>query len=163
MITKSIRRVITGESADGKSFIVRDDTVGSTEVAGIDLFHLWGNAAIPVALPTDGLADPGSARGEGVVRTAVGVLKPRTLVGAGDPGHLHFDSQGFHQTESVDVAFVVSGELTMRVPGEADVRLRAGDCVVQNGARHAWENQTDEPAVILWVWVKGARQGPRLP
>lgn len=154
------RRVVTGETPAGRSFIVSDQRLASNRVSGIDLFPIWGVDRIPVALPTDGMAAPGPARGEGVVRTALGVIPPRTLVGEGKGGGgLQFDARGFHQTNSLDVAVVMSGEITLRVPDEKDVRLRPGDCIVQNGALHAWENETDAPATILWVWVKGERAG----
>ncbi len=157
MIGDIVRRVVVGENADGRSVIVRDDGVAAKRLAGIDLFPLWGIDAIPVKLPCSGLENAGSWAGEGVVRAAVGTIAAGVLVGKDDSAHLHFDEHGFHRTDSVDVAFIVSGEVTMRVPGEADVILRPGDTVVQNGATHAWENQGDQQAVILWLWVKGQR------
>lgn len=158
VMSDGVRRVITGETPEGKSFLVRDERLGSTAIAGIQLFPIWGVGEIPVSLPTDGVSMPGAAQGRGQVRTAIGVIPPRTLVGGADEGHLEFDEQGFHKTDSVDVAVVMSGEVTMRVPGSPDLRLGPGEVIVQNGALHAWENETDEPAKILWVWIKGDRK-----
>ena len=40
------------------------------------------------------------------------------------------------------------GELTLEL-GHGDKKvLKSGDCYVQNGARHAWHNHTDEKAVL---------------
>jgi hypothetical protein len=153
---EQVRRVITGEEGDGRSRIVAIDHVESVAIAGIRLFPLWGVPSLPVPLPTTGLEDPGDAKGAGIVRTAIGVLPAKQLVGGSD-SHLNFDEEGFHRTDSVDVAYVISGSVLLRVPGEPDTMLNAGDCIVQNGALHAWLNQGDEDAVILWVWVKGER------
>lgn len=153
---KQIRRVVTGEDSGGRSHIVSIDNVEATRIAGMRLFPLWGVASLPVTLPATGMEDPGNAQGAGIVRTAIGVLPANALVGA-TGSHLHFDADGFHQTDSVDIAYVISGSIVMRVPGEPDTVLNAGDCIVQNGAVHAWRNDTDEDAVILWVWVKGQR------
>jgi len=45
---------------------------------------------------------------------------------------------GMHTTDSVDYGVVISGEITLELDDGATVRLKQGDCVVQNGARHAW-------------------------
>jgi hypothetical protein len=39
------------------------------------------------------------------------------------------------------------------------VRLGPGDCVIQNGTRHAWHNRSSEPAV-LFVALIGAVRSP---
>ena len=36
------------------------------------------------------------------------------------------------------------------------VRLQAGDCVVQRGTWHSWENPGDEPCVIAGLMVATA-------
>jgi hypothetical protein len=156
VIENSVRRVITGETAARKSVIVADERLGCKQTAGINVYQVWGVGNIPVPFPTEG-GDRSVAVSGGVVRTAVGVIPPGVLVGSDDQAHLHFDAQGFHQTESVDVAFVASGEIVMRVPGEPAVHLKAGDCVVQNGALHSWTNEGAEPVVIFWTWIKAAR------
>jgi hypothetical protein len=156
---KPIRRIVTGEDKAGRSFLVAEDRVESVSLAGIRLFPLWGIPALPVALPATGMEQEGNSAGLGIVRTAIGVIPPRTLVGHEEGGHLAFDQEGFHQTESVDIAYVVSGSVLLRVPGEPDLVVEAGDCIVQNGALHAWRNDTDEETVILWVWIKGERRG----
>ena len=46
----------------------------------------------------------------------------------------------------------------VRATGQ-EVHLRAGDCVVQNGTRHAWHNRSSEP-VIVAVALVGARRVP---
>ena len=41
----------------------------------------------------------------------------------------------------------------------AVVRLKQGDCVVQNGTRHAWRNSKTAPCVMAFVLVGAARDG----
>jgi hypothetical protein len=60
-----------------------------------------------------------------------------------------------HATPTVDYVTVLDGEVDLVVPGEALVRLRRGDCVVQRGAVHAWRT-TDVPAVLSAVVIRDA-------
>ncbi len=59
---------------------------------------------------------------------------------------------GMHKTNTVDYAIVLSGEI-YAVLDEGEVLLRAGDCLVQRGTRHAWSNRTEKPCVIAFVLV----------
>ncbi len=47
----------------------------------------------------------------------------------------------------------ISGEVCLELDDGATKTLRPGDCVVQNGTRHAWRNLTDRPAVMAFVVV----------
>jgi uncharacterized cupin superfamily protein len=51
------------------------------------------------------------------------------------------------QTRTVDFCLVLKGEIVL-VLDEGEVTLRAADCVVQRGGRHAWSNRSDAPAVV---------------
>jgi len=50
---------------------------------------------------------------------------------------------------------VLEGELWLELT-DGEVRLTAGDVVVQHGTRHAWRNRSDRPATLLAVLI-GAR------
>ncbi len=63
------------------------------------------------------------------------------------------ENPGFHKTETVDYAILLSGELWLELDGGAVRRLRSGDVVVQNATRHAWRNKSDAPAVIAFVLI----------
>jgi quercetin dioxygenase-like cupin family protein len=65
------------------------------------------------------------------------------------------DHPGMHTTDTVDLDLVVSGEVWLELDDGEEVHLRTGDCVVQNGTRHAWRNRSSEPAV-LFVALLGA-------
>jgi quercetin dioxygenase-like cupin family protein len=49
------------------------------------------------------------------------------------------DPTAMHRTDSVDIGFVMSGQITL-VLEACEVVLTAGDVVVQNGTVHAWRN-----------------------
>jgi mannose-6-phosphate isomerase-like protein (cupin superfamily) len=66
---------------------------------------------------------------------------------------------GMHTTETVDYVCVLSGEVTLVLDNGAEVPLRPGDCLVQNGTRHGWRNTGTEPARLL-VALVGARREP---
>ena len=51
----------------------------------------------------------------------------------------------------------ISGEVVLELDDGAEVTLRPGDTVVQNGTRHAWRNRTSEPAVLVVVLVGAKR------
>ena len=62
---------------------------------------------------------------------------------------------GMHRTETIDLLVVVSGEVDLVLEAET-VRLRTGDCIVQRGTWHSWENPGDEPCVIAGLMVATA-------
>jgi mannose-6-phosphate isomerase-like protein (cupin superfamily) len=59
---------------------------------------------------------------------------------------------GFHKTNSIDYAIVLSGEIYALME-EGEVLLKQGDVLVQRGTNHAWSNRSDEPAVLAFVLI----------
>jgi hypothetical protein len=59
---------------------------------------------------------------------------------------------GFHKTDSIDYAIVLSGEI-YALMDEGEVLLKAGDVLIQRGTSHAWSNRTDEPCCIAFVLI----------
>lgn len=72
---------------------------------------------------------------------------------------LEFDHPGMHTTDTVDFDVIVSGEVYLELDNGAEVLLKAGDCVIQNGTRHAWRNRSSEKCVIA-VTLVGAERKP---
>jgi len=62
-----------------------------------------------------------------------------------------------HTTDTVDLDVIVSGEVYLELDDGKEVLLKAGDCVVQNGTRHAWRNRSSQHCVIA-VALVGARR-----
>ena len=73
--------------------------------------------------------------------------------------HMERKNPGMHTTNTIDFEYIISGEVWLELDDGASVHLRAGDTVVQNGARHAWRNKGSEPCHIV-VFMVGV---PRTP
>jgi mannose-6-phosphate isomerase-like protein (cupin superfamily) len=164
-----VRRVVTGQVDGGKSVFVSDEEVEPVTLAispGAEYHRLWASDEIP-QLPTDGsgpsqsnffppaggfrwllftVPPAGSGPPEGLdIEAAVREMEEK-LPGAA--GHMERDNPGMHTTDTVDFEVVLSGEIWLELDDGAEVHLKAGDTVVQNGTRHRWSNKGTEPAVI---------------
>jgi mannose-6-phosphate isomerase-like protein (cupin superfamily) len=175
-----IRCVVTGQTASGKSVFVRDTPVKPVTLAlfpGYEFHRMWGSDAVS-QLPSDGAAPPplsyfppvhgfrfgfftippdSTARIDRL-NTAAAIeeiqLKLPGLLDA-----LERDHPGMHTTDTVDFDVVISGEAVLELDDGAEVRLKAGDCVIQNGTRHAWHNRASTNCVIA-VALVGAHRNP---
>ena len=67
------------------------------------------------------------------------------------------DNPGMHTTPTVDYDLVLDGEVWLELSDGKEVRLTAGDLVVQHGARHAWRNKSKSGAIVAAILI-GARQ-----
>ena len=164
-----VRRVVTGQIEGGKSVFVSDEEVEPITLAAspsAEFHRLWGADAIP-QLPTDGtptsqhsfFPPAGGFRWLLFTLPPAGIPVPDDLdVAAAQqeakeklPGafaHMEPDNPGMHTTDTVDFEVVISGEVWLELDDGAEVHLKPGDTVVQNGTRHRWTNKGTEPAVI---------------
>jgi mannose-6-phosphate isomerase-like protein (cupin superfamily) len=69
--------------------------------------------------------------------------------------HMEPDAPGMHTTSTIDFEVVLEGEVWLELDDGEEVHLRPGDCVVQNGTRHAWRNHGSVPARLA-VFIVGA-------
>jgi mannose-6-phosphate isomerase-like protein (cupin superfamily) len=170
----STRRVVTGQNAEGKAVFVVDEEVAPVTVGlmpGLEFRPVWG-ADDRVVLPTDGAppSAPAYFPPAGGFRFAFVTLPPE---GSGAPAaidveaalaeveaklpglveHMEPDHPGMHTTDTVDFDVVISGELWLELDDGAEVHLKAGDCVVQNGTRHAWHNRSSQPCTLAVALV----------
>jgi len=71
----------------------------------------------------------------------------------GSPGASTYSPQAPHpymqKTRTLDFCLVLEGEITLVLDTE-EVRLKAGDTVVQRGTHHAWSNRSGKPCVIAF-------------
>ena len=69
----------------------------------------------------------------------------------GSPGASTYSPQAPHpymqKTRSLDFCVILEGEIIL-VLDTQEVRLKAGDIVVQRGTNHAWSNRSGKPAVV---------------
>jgi mannose-6-phosphate isomerase-like protein (cupin superfamily) len=176
-----VRRVVTGHDANGKSVFASDEMVDAIHMSlapGLEFHRLWGGDTRPT-YPDSGAPLPGHAYfppADGF-RFIVFTTPPSTAaapVQVADPaaafaeaeermpgllGHMEPDNPGFHRTDTVDMLYVVSGQIVLALDDGAEVTLNAGDTIVQSGTRHAWRNPGTEPCVIVGVIVGANRSG----
>ncbi|MBG01286.1 MAG: cupin [Acidimicrobiaceae bacterium] len=175
-----VRRVVTGHNAEGKAIFASDEIVEPVTLEmlpGAEWFTLWGGDEAPT-FPDDGSMPEHTTYFPplGGFRFGIFTVQPETedsflpenfdleaalaeaeqkLPGMVD--HLEMENIGMHTTDTVDYEFVISGEVVLELDDGAEVTLRPGDTVVQNGTRHAWRNRTNEPAVLVVVLVGAKR------
>lgn len=142
-----MRRVVTGHTPDGKSMIASDTEVNPITVrmpSGAELFSActtWETNEIPV-FPDDG--SPPQVQPHppfppvGGFRFGVLTFPPNT-----------HEIGGMHITDTIDLAYIISGEVWLELDDGKQVQLRTGDTLVQNGTRHTWHNKSSEPCVSV--------------
>jgi mannose-6-phosphate isomerase-like protein (cupin superfamily) len=167
------RRVVTGHNAEGKSVFITDAPtphVFQRNPGSAIVMEMWETQSTPA--DNSGNADA-IARGfhlsppkSGSVFRVIEYPPDKERLKAleierraddgsgwhqaadkGNPRHL-----GFHKTDSVDYAIVLSGEI-YALMDEGEVLLKAGDVLVQRGTNHAWSNRTDEPCLVAFVLI----------
>jgi mannose-6-phosphate isomerase-like protein (cupin superfamily) len=175
-----IHCVVTGQNESGKSVIVRNAPVKPVTLAllpGYEFHRVWGSDSIP-ELPSDGTAPPQPRYfpPKGGFRFALFTIPPDTTASVDPidiasalgeiqqklPGMMEVlepDHPGMHTTDTVDFDVIVSGEVHLELDDGAEVLLKAGDCVIQNGTRHAWHNRSSEKCAIS-VAIVGAVRKP---
>ena len=174
------RLVVTGQTADGKSVFVSDAQVEPITLSllpGAAFHRLWGSDG-PPRLPTDGTRSdhpayfpPASGYRFGFFTLGPdAVSRPEDLdVGAalaelsarlpGMTEVMEPENPGMHTTDTVDLDLVFSGEVWLELDDGAEVHLQRGDCVIQNGTRHAWRNRSSEPCVLFVCLLGAVRTG----
>lgn len=173
-----VRRVVTGQNSDGKSVVVGDEQVEPITVSllpGAEYHVVWGSDT-PVKLPTDGrqpwapmwfplasgfrfifvtFPPNGSSSTTNPPSAAALAEFSAKLPGLGEV--MEPDNPGMHASDTIDFVFIVSGEIWLELDDGAEVKVSAGDCVVQNGTRHAWRNKSSEPCIAAAVLVAAPR------
>lgn len=175
-----IHCVVTGQDESGKSVIMRTAPIEPVSLAllpGYEFHRIWGSDSIP-ELPSDGTPPPQPLYfpPRSGFRFAFFTIPPDTTTRVDQidmataleeiqqklPGMmdvLELDHPGMHTTDTVDFDVIVSGEAYLELDDGAEVLLKAGDCVIQNGTRHAWHNRSTEKCVIS-VAIVGANRKP---
>lgn len=175
----NIRCVVAGQTKSGKSVVIQDapcEPITLGLLPGFEFHRLWGSDSVP-ALPSDGTCPPQPRYfpPKGGFRFAFFTVPPGTEA-VTDPTEiapaiaelqqklpglaevLEPDHPGMHSTDTVDFDIIVSGEVYLELDDGVEVRLQAGDCVIENGTRHAWHNRSSEKCVIAVTLVGAERR-----
>ncbi len=153
---RMIRRVVTANTADGKSYIASNELVPASgelwaSLEGGPLGKLWANEPSKWLPSTAPQVDP-PLEGSGWRFAPVpSWSKMEAYFGAGRvPGH---DKGGFHRTSTIDYVQIFEGEVQLLLD-QGSVVLQPGDVVVQRNTLHSWRNLTESPASMLAVLVR---------
>ena len=167
---KPIRRVVTGNDAQGRSKVVWDGPAPAMHEASMGSgrghidFWIWNKSPIPLATSTDDGSlhydFPGPPAGghwrvvQGVGKdrnydasTDTMIVKPhapleQALGRRWDRGGTNAYSGGMHKTETVDYAILLDGERTL-VLDDGEIEWRPGDIVIDVGAWHQWSSRNE--------------------
>ena len=150
-----MRRVVTGHTPDGRPIFASDTDVAERIVpmpSGAEMFRasvVWAAGELPT-FPDDGTPPPvpSGRRYPPVGGFSFGILSFPPHSGVG----------GMHITETVDMYYVLSGEVWLELEGGSERLVRAGDTLVQNGTMHAWHNRGSEPCRLVAFMVGANRR-----
>lgn len=172
-MAQRFRRVVTGHDGEGRAVVVSDEHATAflerPSRPGVRLTDFWRTTTCPAEFDGPEETTAGAfllhPTERGTVFRVVEfepedpevlkTLDPRAAfaeMGAAENIVESARHPFMHRTDTVDYAVVLSGEITM-VLDHSDVRLQAGDVVVQRGTNHAWSNRGSEPCRIAFVMV----------
>lgn len=170
---KSVRRIITGHDAEGRSIFLQDDAAPNVfapkTLAGLSLTDLWETPSVPASNKgtDDAVVRPFKLEPpkNGTVFRIVEFPPDSVLATAGDIskifeeiGSPHAKDRknprhpGFHKTNSVDYAIVIEGEIWAMMD-EGETLMKQGDVLIQRGTNHAWSNRTSAPARVAFILI----------
>lgn len=164
-----VRRIVTGLNQAGKSVIVSDGSLPAADIAPGEMTRagLWITDRAPA---TNEGADPcpdgeinliaPTGRGGTVFRITdfpPERLRPRDPAdlasrGASVTPDRTARNPGFHQTNTIDYAICLEGEI-WAVLDEDEALMKAGDVLIQRGTYHAWSNRSDAMCRMAFVLI----------
>ena len=175
-MTKPIRRIITGNDANGRSRIIEDGASPAVrtvaERPGYRVTNLWATDSTPADINgpdlVAGLNGVQPPKNGSVVRIIDIPPEPkdeaeRERAMKASFGQLFSDARhepkpgqhpGMHATTTVDYAILLAGEL-VAIMDEEEVTMQAGDVLIQRGTNHGWSNRSSEPARIAFILIDG--------
>jgi hypothetical protein len=171
---EAMRRVVTGDDADGKSIVILDG--GPSAIAGdVDaggLFEIWEDVASGPLDPAKH-GDLGNTRPvlgpragnvqvrwfvippfpEGVSKAQLDERYRQVFASMGGARHVVDQTRhpGMHETHTLDVICLLQGDVSLVLEG-AETRLKPGQVVIQRGTNHAWTAHGG-PALLLAVLI----------
>ena len=168
------RRVVVGLDESWKSTIVADaPTPVRVATPGFTVCDIWRVDALPLQLPADDattgevLLDPPhtgfvyrvttfppDSEWDAATEWSSSLEEMSgsdSLIDGTDDGPV-----GLHQTDTVDIVTIISGEL-VAITETSETVLRPGDSLVQNGTVHTWANRGAVPCMKVAVQIGAKR------
>jgi mannose-6-phosphate isomerase-like protein (cupin superfamily) len=182
-----IRRIVTGHDENGVAVVIDDGPTPGVKTTpnrpGVIFHNMWTTQTtpanfdepteatsvdLPLPPPKEGttfrlIEFPPESKVEQVdEETAKKAFQEYGADGAlqhGDSDKQKKQHSFMHQTDTVDYAICLSGEMTMYLD-DSEVVMKAGDVMVQRGTNHAWVNKSDEYCTMAFVLIGGeGKQG----
>jgi mannose-6-phosphate isomerase-like protein (cupin superfamily) len=174
------RRVLVGLDDQGRSTIVSDgDTETRLATEGFTRNVIWGGDAVPSpamaenavknaatippppagyyydisTFPPDSEWDYEGGYGKALAEAGVG---DRDAVEQAHDAEGPAAIPGMHQTDTIDIVTVISGEI-WAVVETGETLVKAGDTVIQRGTWHAWRNRSDAPCTVAALHISVVR------
>jgi len=143
----TVRRVITGNNAQGKSTVIKDETVKR----GAEMWHTDSKEPLGSGLPEDThtllpTVGPQPDQPAGATRGYFFTIQPAK--GPFDRATI----KGWERGASIVYIMFLNGEITY-VLDDGEVKMRAGDVLVQRNALHTWYNHTETPVTAFAVKI----------
>lgn len=180
MVSRNVRRVVTGHDETGKAIVLSDGApphvTRPDHQPGLAFHEIWHTDQCPAPVtahepePTDRYRDTAPPPRGTIIRIVD--IPPEGQEGPGfdkETARQLFENVGLgenaehtipgrhplmHRTESIDYGIVLEGQIVLLLD-EEEVVLEQGDLVVQRGTIHAWTNRTDHIARMLFVLADG--------
>jgi hypothetical protein len=173
-MAKPVRRIVTDHDTNGKAIVTMDGpapNVRTRAASGLTATQIWMTEESPAnierhddpSLRINGTSPPPRGSICRVVEfPPIGdlgkidheaVLKEMGVSHGGDHGK-PARSPFMHRTRSIDYAICLEGEIDMLLD-DTEVKMRAGDVMVQQGTNHAWVNNSDKICRICFVLIDG--------
>jgi hypothetical protein len=140
----TVRRVVIGNNAQGKSYVFKDEAMKRGEIwrsTPKEPLGQGGPSDPNTVLPASPAPASGQAVAEGT-RWIFSSIRPST-----EPMDRK-TIKGWHRVSSLSYVLITNGELTLLLD-EGDVVLRGGDLLVMRNAMHTWHNATGAPVGML--------------
>jgi Cupin domain. len=147
----TVRRVVTGHDAEGRSLILVDEKVAPIETPSSSVAQIWVTDGIPVSnigfedmsgRPLSLQPPPGGSQ------LWIVTIPPKEEGGVAS----NVDDLNRHTTATIDYLIILQGELRLFLD-EGETILKQFDVLVQRGTAHAWENAGREPVVLAVMLV----------
>lgn len=166
------RRYVTGETASGLSTLVSGGRPPAVRTDGegvaISISEVWSAQDVPPSLSES--SDPvvnqiGDLGSETELRWRMVVIQPNTATGWSQSGPAAQEEGvdrkalaewlGGHGT--LGMVVVVQGEIVLCVDDDERIMV-AGECVVQQGTRHRWENRSQGTCTLSMLLLANPPQ-----
>ena len=176
------RRIVTGHDKNGKAIIIADGPTPGVKTTpnrpGVIFHNMWTTKSsparydgpeeetsidLPLPPPKAGttfrlIEFPPESKVEQVdEETARKAFQEYGADGAlqhGESEQKKKQHSFMHQTDTVDYALCLSGEMTMYLD-DSEVVMKAGDVMVQRGTNHAWVNKSEEYCTMAFILIDG--------